>query len=82
MEGEDGAGDEEDAEGGVDEGEVVASGVEVVVGRGASEAGTEDEEVVDAAADPGYGGEVVDPAHGEEEDFVKAHGGLIMGYLR
>ena len=67
MEGEDGAGDEEDAERGVDEGEVVASGVEgVVVGWGSAESWAEDEEVVDAAADPGDGGEVVDPAHDEE----------------
>ena len=78
VEGEDGAGHEEYAEGGVDEGEVVSAGVEgVVVGRGAAEAWTEDEEVVDAAADPGHGGDVVDPAHDEEEDVVNAHGGLL-----
>ncbi len=73
VEGEDGAGDEEDAEGGVDEGEVVAARVGCVVG-GTSEAGAEDQEVVDAAADPSDGGKVVDPAHDEEEDVVKAHG--------
>ena len=41
VEGEDGAGDEEDAEGGVDEGEVVAARVGCVV-WGTSEAGAED----------------------------------------
>ncbi len=63
VEGEDGAGDEEDAEGGVDEGEVIMSGVEGVVGRRAADSWAEDEEVVDSAADPGHGGDVVDPAH-------------------
>ena len=81
VEGEDGAGHEEYAEGGVDEGEVVAPGVEGVVGWGAAEAWTEDEEVVDAAADPGHGGDVVDPAHDEEEDVVNAHGGGYFGLV-
>ena len=66
VEGEDCAGDEEDAKGGVYQGEVIPAGVEGIVGWGATEAGTDDEEVVYAAAYPGHGGEVVDPAHDEE----------------
>ena len=73
VEGEDGAGDQQDAKGGVDEGEVVAAGIGGVLG-GASEAGTEDEKVVDAAAYPCHGCDVVEPAHDQKEDVVKAHG--------
>lgn len=72
VEGEDCAGDKKDAEGCVDEGEVITSGVGGIFG-GATETRSENEEIVDAAADPGYGGQVVDPAHYEKENVVKAH---------
>ena len=73
MEGKDSPGDQQNTKGGVHEGEVILAGVGGVLG-GAAEAGTEDEKVVDAAAYPCHGCDVVEPAHDQEEDVVKAHG--------